>query len=776
MANEQKRLILGNGQQLVDKIEKRGSGGRSELPRDYGEARELVLNNVREILRQTAQLPKNRKYSNEIITCLRLHPDMLAKSYDPQKLFTELPTLRNIGSRNWKPRLKDVAQTKRVIKQQAGDDTGVGIGRLIFVQSSDGGLDQLIQKLNDRESALPQEFKDDIRKIERLDLLSISEQVQGFSSEWTNGRVEMVLHPSRGGREQQLSFLNLLFTDLNVSAEKSRQAFYAGGPGFVSAILSREALLSIGHCNPLRAIQPLNFSGLPDLRSAPVFKAPPVPNSKTRSIIKVGVIDGGIDPKSPHLQGHAEEDFSLSINTPRDPGCVSHGTAVAGAVLYGPLERHDPDKPLPTPKVSVVSIRVLPTSDPSDIDLYECIDVIERAIPSRPDISIYNLSFGPVGPILDDTISRFTYSLDELSVNNDVLFFVAVGNDGHEPGSLNRIQSPSDLVHGIGVGAYTVRRGEKVRAPYSCKGPGREGAKTKPDFSAFGGCSQSPMHLLSVVPGMKIMECGTSFAAPIAASLGAQANGLYDRATPLLTRCLLTHCAKHPENDPDHELGHGCLPDSVEEVLNCSPNIVTVAYQGEVVPKTYYKLLIPIPENIDLPGLVTVSWTIGALCPLEITHPGDYTACCVEDTFYPDSNVYNFTLKQQGPNAPKKVLHLNRDKFTIEGLGKDWRQSDFPVSKSGNCYPTEIEKRVFDYKWDTIVRRSKRVYGNSLHKPFIVLHAIGRHAEINRFPYAAAVTISAPKYKGDLHAEIVRRFPVLQPIRIKNESEIQIRL
>lgn len=381
-----------------------------------------------------------------------------------------------------------------------------------------------------------------------------------------------------------------------------------------------------------------------------------------------------------------------------------------------------------------------------------------------------------MGPILDDSISRFTYSLDELSLHNDVLFFVAVGNDGEENDPLSRIQSPSDVVHGIGVGAYTVRKGVRVRAPYSCKGPGREGAKTKPDFSAFGGCSQSPMHLLSVSPGMKVMECGTSFASPVAASLGAQANGLYDRATPLLTRCLLTHCAKHPGTDPDHELGHGCLPDSVDDVLHCSTNVVTIAYQGEVTPKGFYKLLIPIPENVTLPGLVTVSWTIGALCPIELTHPGDYTACCVEDTFYPNSSVYAFTLKQKGEKASKKTLHLTRDKDAIDALGKGWKRSDFPVSKSGNCYPTEVEQRNFDYKWDTVVRRSKSVYGSTLHKPFIVLHAIGRHAEVNRFPYAAAVTISAPRFEGDLHAEIVRRFPVLQPIRIRSEAEIQIKL
>lgn len=385
MPNEQKRLILGNGEKLVGITEKKGHGGRTELPRDYAEARDLVVNGVRGVLSHASALPRTRKYRNEVISCLRLHPDMLAKSYDPQEIFLQVPELRNIGSRNWKPKLKDVAQTKRVKKQQTGDDGQVGLGRLIFVQSSEEGMGQFLRKLNERESVLSQKFKDDIRKIERVDVLAIDEQLQGFSSEWKTGRVEIILHPSRHGSDEQLSFLNSLFNDLHLSRSKTRQAFYAGGPAFVSAILSREAISSLGDCNPLRAIHPLNFSGLPDLRRSPVFKAPPAPISKTRSTIKVGVIDGGIDTSCPHLQGHAEEDSSLSINTPPDARCVSHGTAVAGAVLYGPLEKHDPDLPLPTPKVSVVSIRALPTSDASDIDLYECIDVIEtgRSEPSR---------------------------------------------------------------------------------------------------------------------------------------------------------------------------------------------------------------------------------------------------------------------------------------------------------------------------------------------------------------------------------------------------------
>ena len=111
----------------------------------------------------------------------------------------------------------------------------------------------------------------------------------------------------------------------------------------------------------------------------------------------------------------------------------------------------------------------------------------EKAVPARNDIKVFNISFGPRGPIADDSLSRFTYVLDSLAANHKVAFFVPVGNDGGVA-NFNRIQSPSDLVNGIGVGAFTMSGDRPVHAPYSCRGLGRECGKIKPDVAAFGGC------------------------------------------------------------------------------------------------------------------------------------------------------------------------------------------------------------------------------------------------------------------------------------------------
>ena len=168
------------------------------------------------------------------------------------------------------------------------------------------------------------------------------------------------------------------------------------------------------------------------------------------------MFDGGLDPTVPLLRGHVEEDLSLAITTTPAATAVAHGTAVAGALLYGPLNNVQPTERLPAPPVYVVSIRCLPASNPRDMDLYEAIDVIERAVPARKDIKVFNVSFGPRGPIEDDPVSRFTYVLDSLAYTHKVTFFVAVGNDGNLS-DLGRIQAPSDLVHGVGVWRVHIR-------------------------------------------------------------------------------------------------------------------------------------------------------------------------------------------------------------------------------------------------------------------------------------------------------------------------------
>jgi hypothetical protein len=772
MVDAQRRLILGNGEQYIQAVTKPTTGRSPEPPRGYDEARDLVKAGVRAALDGFEALPAAKKLPDEAVFCMRLHPDATAKSYDPAAIFSEVPELRNVGSRYYEAGAGEVAQTRRIEKLRQKDETEVK-GRLVFVQGPPGGFERLLRHLDRPTSRLKQQFREEVQRVERFDTLADSEQIFGFRPDWKEGRVELVLHPSTYSPEEQAHFLEGLFEEVEVDAARSRVRLYPGGPTFISCRLNRRSLAAITGANPLRAAHPLSFRNLTDLRHAPTAAAPKPPTTTTRSTIKIGMFDGGIDPTVPLLQGHVEEDLALAISTPPVATAVAHGTAVAGALLYGPLNGLKAADRLSAPPVYVVSIRALPTSDPHDVDLYEAIDVIERAVPARNDIKVFNLSFGPRGPIDDDPVSRFTYVLDDLAYTHKVTFFVAVGNDGAVSG-LDRIQAPSDLVHGVGVGAFTMDGDGHMRAPYSCKGPGRECGKIKPDVAAFGGCENTPIHLTSVKAGLKLLSWGTSFAAPVAARLGAQSCELFERSSALLGRALLVHTATHPGGTPDPLLGHGCVPPGTDEILFCDDRTVTVVFQGDILPTRIVKLPIPWPSEVDIPGKVEIRWTVAALPPVNPNHPGDYTCCCLEETFYPHSSKFLYSPAAGVSDKPRR-LHAADDAKEIGSLLKGgWKRAAFPLSESGNQYKSEDERRALDCKWETVVRRRVSKLAKSIHDPFMTIHAIGRNGASKRFDYVVIVTLRASGYDGDLYSDIRSRFPALSPIRLRTEAEIRV--
>lgn len=777
MKRTNKRLILANGEAYARPIEKKSSGGPKEYPRSFDEARVHVTQELNNTLEAFNKLPREKRLEDEAVFCIRLHPDFNAKSFEPQYIFSEETNLRNVGSRYYRTQPKNVGKTKRITKM-VNDEVDSISGRLIFASGSEGGYLRLLEMINRKSHMYTQAFQHEIQRIETINLLPSCEQILGLEEEWEEweeGRVEIVFHPSKVSVANQTNFLKELLPTESRKERPIRTAQYENGPLFISCYLNKSGLLSLGGANPLRTAHPLELNSFEELRSNTGLNTPPPPTTNSKSTIKIGMFDGGISKDHPLLKGHVEEDTSFSPSSLPVQEGIDHGTAVAGAILYGPLNNYDTENPLPPPEVSVVSFRVLPTSDPTDIDLYESIDIIEKVVPQRKDIKTYNLSFGPRGPILDDKISRFTYALDTLAAKHDVTFCVAVGNDGQNGHGCDRIQAPSDIANGFGVGAHTERNGKLIHAPYSCKGPGRESAKLKPDLVAFGGCDQNPIHLIASTHLAKAVSRGTSFSAPLVSSICGQTHGIVQKCPPLLARALMLHHSEHPEGKPDHLLGHGIAPNNTENLLSCSDKSVTLVYKGSILAKKMIKLPILLPPNLITKGMVSLRWTIAGLPPIEPNHPADYTSMCIEDTYYPNSNSFKFSPPKGSIHKPvTKNMDADMDEI-LDLIEQGWRQGALPVSKSGNQYATEEERRA-DHKWESIVRRETTMRANSLNEPFLVLHAIPRHDATLPIQYAAVVTISSKKYSGDLYDAVVRRFTALQPIRLRTETEIRVNI
>lgn len=746
--------LLGQGERLIEPITPGQRSAKKSFPRTYEEARELIKNQLKDLRYEIDNIPQQKRVE-QIIFTVRLNHNFLAKSYIPNTFFYQTG-MENIGSRRW------IYKESNKEKPQ--------LSKLHFVRAEISNLAILEEKLNTQESRLSEAFKQDIQKIEKLSLLSPEEAIQGFNDDWQTGKVEIVLHPLKDSSEEAVRKLKDILLANGVKEKSILIRHYPGGPTFISANITRKALQEIGDFNPLRTVHPLKINFFPELRkigSFPIIPTPPV--GKTISTIKVGIFDGGIDATNPYLANYVKEN-SL-IKTKPHPTYITHGTAVAGVVLYGPLNNYDNNTVLPNPLVCVESFRVLPTSDPADIELYEAIDIVEEVVPARNDINVYNFSFGPSGPILDDEVSRFTYVLDELAWNYRKLFVVAVGNDGNLPAPFNRIQSPSDIVNGLGVGAYTYDQNNNIiRAPYSCVGAGREGCKVKPDLVAFGGDDNRPIHLISAINHQeKLLSMGTSFSAPVIASKAAEILGRCDKFSPLVARALLIHSAVHPSSI-DLELGYGVINQTVDEILNCSPNKVTIIYASSLSPASYVKLPIPFPKNINYNGRVKISWSIAVLSNVNPLHVEDYTNSAIEDTFYPHDQKYRFT-KKNNPNKIKDIV-IDADEIRLL-LADGYSKSLLPVSKSVDTLKTEQTRRK-ELKWDTVVKKWDSLNASSLKNPFLVLHGLGRNGSNDRIDYAVVLTISVPGYKGKLYEDILTEYPVLEPIRIRSINEIMI--
>src|SRR5438045_543509 len=143
MPEPRKRLILANGEKYVTHQVKKGHGRTPEMPRTYAEARDVVKREIWTALEQVAALPKGKKMEGEVVLCLRLHPDMMAKSYDPSGIFETVRDLENVGSRNYRVATSAVAQTQR-IRKQLQQRIQEATGRLVFVRSNDAGFRRLL--------------------------------------------------------------------------------------------------------------------------------------------------------------------------------------------------------------------------------------------------------------------------------------------------------------------------------------------------------------------------------------------------------------------------------------------------------------------------------------------------------------------------------------------------------------------------------------------------------------------------------------------------------
>ncbi len=261
----------------------------------------------------------------------------------------------------------------------------------------------------------------------------------------------------------------------------------------------------------------------------------PVPYAPTEHDPIVAVIDSGVLPGHPLLQGWVieERDFDTGEGTPVDQH--GHGTQVAGLVVYGDVATCLRERQW-YPKVRICSGKVLrrdpnspaPDSDPPVFPEERRPEaVVEEAIRYFHDergCRIFNLSLGNAFNVYTGG-RQFPWAekLDQLAKELDIVIVIAAGNRGDPPiptvgytrdafgeavreqmlnDAEQRICNPATAAIGVTVGAIARSASPRTRdavaavpekspAPFSRVGPGYQIKDTqravKPEFVSYGG-------------------------------------------------------------------------------------------------------------------------------------------------------------------------------------------------------------------------------------------------------------------------------------------------
>ncbi len=417
------------------------------------------------------------------------------------------------------------------------------------------------------------------------------------------------------------------------------------------------------------------------------------------SLPTVGVFDTGVSSGAQQLQPwiRSQDPYLLPLDTD-----YQHGTHVA-SLIAGAKTLNGDHPELPPYGAFVHDVCGLEVGAAHVGDL---IERLKEAIPKAPTVKIWNLSLGVPAPCDEQTFSEFAMALDQLSDQYGVLFVVAAGNYMDLPrrswppatGLTDRIGSPAEATRVLTVGSMCHTAGPfslnaaGEPAAYSRRGPGPV-FTPKPDIVHAGGNVHAPwnpgMSSLAVVTADNSigLSFGTSFAAPVAASMAAHVwqalEGQAHPPNPALVKALMIHAAQlsSPAYSPEERryLGAG-LPLDVMDCLFDSPDSLTLLFEANLVPgMKWRKAPYPIPTSLMRDGKLRaeVIMTCTYAPPLDSSAGAEYVRANVELSF--------------------GVLKDNKISSKVPMVGEDYTDGyeAAQVEHGGKWAPVKVHRKVF---------------------------------------------------------------------------------
>ena len=755
---EIKNYLLGYGERLAEKLDPPRTNPVKKDPYTFAEAKVRLAPRLTTVMEDVDALPAAACPHNEAVAIITLHPSYLAKSYFPTGLLHAVG-LEPIGSRaqhivpdkgakilREKKADREKAQKEPPAPQPVSSPTAE-----IFVAGRRESFRLWAASLSKWSENKP--GADELVRVENIYCAPPEERLQPVLSPKDAPLLEVVLHaPAVYIIEGFRDYMRTL--DVRVDLDRRFQIdglCFLGVrvPKNLHVEMAKYSFLRVArempHLRELRPATPVRSFGVGGFPCDLPKQGPLNPE------LRVAVFDGGV-PADINLKPWVSRKITPKLGKP-DPASQAHGLGVTSALLFGPI---NDGQPLPQPFAAVDHYRVIDenTQDPEG-NYY---DVLERitTILSQKQYDFVNLSLGPEVAFDDNEVHLWTLKLDQLFADGKTFVTVAAGNtgEGDLPSGVARIQSPSDAVNVLGVGASDSLGEKWKRAPYSSLGPGRSPGVMKPDVMAFGGSRKEPFWILSTQPGQTAPTAGTSYASPVAlrTAIGVRAY-LGSIVQPIALKGLMIHHSNDAEHHC-HEVGWGRIPSDIEKLITCGPGTAHILYQGTLEAGKYLRARIPVP-NGPIVGKVSISATF---CYATETDPQDtvnYTRAGLDIKF-----------------RPNKTKRTKRD-------GKIPTHPDtVPFFQLKQIYSSEEELRRDAHQWETCVKRTRGFLGTSLNDPVFDIHYNARkggalYAGAKPIPYSLVVTVHA-KNVPDLYDRIFQRYRT-QLEALKPVIEIPIR-
>lgn len=600
------------------------------------------------------------------------------------------------------------------------------------------------------------------KEIRRIDRIQVPETVVNTIE--LNNLYELIFYKVQNKDELKKKINTILeISDESVHQNSITWKWIEEESLYLNAKLSDEQIKRISSFNPLRSVQSFTNLNIKKVEKSPNnFE---VLDINDNDLPIVGMIDGGVKDELPFFKNVFT---GMEVNEKSSNLLENHGSSVASVILYGDLSNYKNNKC--KPEFKVLNIRGLPAKQDEEFNLIELEKIITEAVKTYTTIKVWNLSIGPPGPIIDEIISSLTFTLDKLSYENDVLFIVACGNTGEKVGLNSRIQVPGDTVNNITVNSYYLDSENKRKsAYYNSIGPGREGAKLKPDIRDYGGIDMSPIVTFSNEEFFLNHQVGTSFAAPMVTRKLGRLLHEYSELSTLEARALLEHSMAEKIEERDIPLESKGEFDDIDSLITSkNNNEIKILFSGNISAKSYAILKIPLPEIISS-KYISFNWTIALKTPVNHEMSDKYTEFGIEDDFFSNSKKYKYTNKK----GKSRTINENDEKSNVEIqqlLNNGYTKSKFPSKENSNYY-LESERKAKELKWDTVKSQKLNKKANKVFEPFLRIHGLSRSDRRDKINYAIVMTIKL-KDDIDIFNDVMNKYEELLPIKINTRVKV----